>query len=250
MPTPKAPTSSLDAIRSLPVNSTRAVTRTAQIYELLRDAIYDGSLPPGEPLSEKAIADHLEVSRTPVREALRQLEFDGLARPGPSGALAVADYSPDELEQLGMMRIVLEGLAARSAATLRTQTEVAILEDLVDEFAEAVDKSDLWMMVSANRAFHETIADASRNTFLMRQLKALRLAIERMDQTTLVSTERQRETLEEHRAVLAAMAEQDAALAERLTREHFEKALKLRVRQSHARLRERRLAQRSDQTRS
>jgi DNA-binding GntR family transcriptional regulator len=149
-----------------------------------------------------------------------------------------------------MMRIVLEGLAARSGATLRTQTEVAILEELVDEFAEAVDKSDLWMMVSANRAFHETIADASRNTFLMRQLKALRLAIERMDQTTLVSAERQRETLDEHRAVLAAIAEQDAALAERLTREHFEKALKLRVRQSHARLRERRLAQRSDQTRS
>lgn len=245
MSSPKSPpTSPIDAIRALPAAGPEASTRTAQIYEVLQEAIFDGDLPPGLTLAEKTIAERLDVSRTPVREALRQLEFDGLVRTGPAGTLQVASYSPEELEQLGMMRAALEGLSARSAAMLRTMTELAVLGDLIDEFRQAVEAEDLWAMVASNRAFHETIAGASRNAFLTRQLTALRRMIERTDQTTLADKDRQQETLAEHAAILAAIAAQDADAAEQATRDHFEKALRRRVIQAHARLRAAQRAQR------
>lgn len=218
-------------------------TRTYQVTEALREAIFAGTLAPGDLLYEEAIAAQLAVSRTPVRDALKQLEMEGLARAAPNRGLIVADYSPEELEQLYMMREVLEGLASRLAASLRSETELAVLEGLVDEFAAALGRGNVRGLVAANQAFHESINSATRNAFLIRELTTLRRMIERLDTSTLVNEDRQRETLEEHRVIFAAITARDPEEAERATREHFRRAGKLRVLQAYSRQRAQRLAQ-------
>jgi DNA-binding GntR family transcriptional regulator len=233
---------SLDDVRLPP---SLVGTRATQVHETLRDAIFDGTIRAGEPLREEAIAVQLSVSRTPVREALRQLELEGLARSGPGGSIVVADYTPEELEQLCMIRETLQGLAAKIAAGARTATEVTLLDDLVVEFEEAVESGDQRRVVEANNAFHEAIEAASRNSFLSHQLTLLRRMIERLDTSTLLDPERQAETLAEHREISSAIAAGDGARAEQASRVHFQKAAALRVRQAHARQREQRAAARA-----
>ena len=203
-------------------------SRAQELYEVLSQAILDGTLQPNERLVEETIAEMASVSRTPVREALRKLEADGLVRVTHMG-IVVAGFSLEELSDLCAVRETLEGMASRLAATLRSDLTVSTLQHIMAQTREACQQGDVRRLVQLNHAFHDCIWEAARNRYLAQQLRLLRRLIERLQHSTLESPQRQKEMVDEHQAILDAIIRQDAEGAERETREHFRKAMAVRL---------------------
>lgn len=140
-------------------------------YGSLRRAILSGELEEGERLTETALAERLGISRTPVREALKQLVLEGLAdREGDHGGARVAGFAEDEVAQIFRIRMLLEGYAARRAAERRSDEDVAELHALADAMMARTPPrgaEDFEALSEANRRFHAAV---------MRAAKAQRLA--------------------------------------------------------------------------
>jgi DNA-binding GntR family transcriptional regulator len=147
---------------------------TIEAYRTIRRSIVDGVLKPGERLVEERLAQHLGVSRTPIREALAMLEVEGLVKSIPKKGTIVRTFTREEIRELYELRIVLEGYAARQAAESITREELDQMRKLYDEM-EAVIRSD-WrlddqvdrvrFLTSKNNQFHHVIMRASRNSRL------------------------------------------------------------------------------------
>ncbi len=191
------------------------------------EEIRSGELVPGARLRETELAERFGISRTPVREAIRQLESDGLVvhLPRQGAALRTLDYP--EVMELYEMRAVLEGTAARMAARAASAIELGELAALNNELAEVTDPRRSYEL---NRQFHLTLFDAAKNRFLIRAISGLQKTMMILGRTTLVSSERARAAVEEHWAILAALEARDGAAAEALMRQHIEAAHKVRVR--------------------
>lgn len=204
------------------------VSRSGVLYNLLREAILSGELGPGERLVEDAIAREAKVSRTPVREALHRLESDGLVQPSSQGMVVTA-HSEDELYDLCIARLGIEGLVARLAAGARTELDLANFEHIIEETRLATDLADVPRLVDLNHAFHEAIWRAGRNRYLASELRLLRGLIERLQPTTLSVRSRQLQAYREHVDLAHAVGRGDAASAESIARGHFETAMAIRV---------------------
>lgn len=206
-----------------------ASSRADFVYEALREDILNNKYRPGQRLSEEHIARQYEVSRTPVREALKRLHAEGLVEITPHRGAVVRDPSGEELAELCTVRDVLEGLAGRLAARSISKVELYTLEQLLADMRRAVDESRIDELVELNNQFHETIWIATRNRFLAQQLRQLRQIISRMQASTLTFPGRKEEAHQEHEALYRAIAAGDPDEAERLAQEHFRHAEAIRM---------------------
>ena len=206
-----------------------ASSRADLVYTVLRDDILNSRVRPGERLSEERIAHRLQVSRTPVREALKRLHAEGLVEITPHRGAVVRDPSGEELAELCTVRDVLEGLAARLAARSISRVELYTLEKLLADEARALAENRTADLVELNFQFHETIWVASRNRYLAHQLRQLRQFVQRLQESTLTVPGRKEEAYREHKALFEACAAGDPDEAERLAREHVRKAESVRL---------------------
>lgn len=204
--------------------------RTA--YERLLEEIASGQLPPGTRLREVELAGRLGISRTPVRDAIRQLEADGLVVHVPRAGATIRTLDYTEVMELYEMRAVLEGTAARLAARAASDVEIAELESLNEELAAA--EGDARRSYLLNKQFHRTLLDAARNRYLTRSVNSLEKTLLILGPSTLSETDRAREAVAEHAAVLEALRAHDGAGAEDLMRRHIEAAHRARLRQLRA----------------
>lgn len=204
-------------------------SRAQELYAWLRAAIERGELEPHERLVETAIADLASVSRTPVREALQRLEFDGLVREGDGGGLEVCGFSLDELADLCTVRATLEGLVTELAANTRSDLEIETLRRIVVAERNTLGGEEVDAQIELNHAFHDTVWRASRNRYLADELWRLRSLIERLQETTLRDPRRLGESIREHAAIVRALEVRDTEAAQRLGREHFERAMSARL---------------------
>jgi DNA-binding GntR family transcriptional regulator len=198
------------------------------LYDYLRQAILDGTLEVNERLVEGTIATAASVSRTPVREALGKLEVDGLVKSTPRGTV-VGVFSMDELSDLCSVRETLEGMASQVSATTMSEMEVLSLERVNHAYEEATRTADIRRLVELNHAFHEAIWQGSRNRYLADRLRTLRSQIERIQETTLAIPARREDAMREHAEILQAIREHDQERAERVTRQHFRRAMAMRL---------------------
>lgn len=196
-------------------------------YERIRQAILDGALKPGDPLVETTLAAWCEVSRTPVREALRRLEQDGLVDRTDRG-LVVRERSPEEILDIYVTRIALEATAARVAADRRTEHDLRLLRRLVERCAE-IPAGETEAMVDANNQFHQAVWRASHNKSLIDLLERLGMHVARYPGTTLAAPGRWDEARREHHRIAAAIDRRDAELAYELTMRHFSEARDIRL---------------------
>jgi len=207
----------------------QASSRAELVYITLRQDILNNTYRPGQRLSEEAIAQELNVSRTPVREALKRLHAEGFVEITPHRGAVVRDPSGEELAELCTVREVLEGLAARLAARSISLIEVYSLERLLAEMEAAMAEGRLVDLDALNFQFHETIWIASRNRYLAHQLRQLRQFVHRLQESTLTVQGRKEEAYREHKALFEACAAGDPDEAERLAREHVRKAESVRL---------------------
>ena len=150
--------------------------------QLIRDAIVSGQLKPGERLPEARLADELKISRTPIREALRQLQAEGLVDAPRNRGARVRVYSLDDLDDMYQLRALLEGFAARSAASRMTPAQLDELRDASERFDALSAESDIDALLKVNDRFHEIILVAAANPMLdgiLRQVTTIPRAVYR-----------------------------------------------------------------------
>lgn len=197
-------------------------------YERLCEEIRSGKLPPGSRLRETEIAERLAVSRTPVREAIRRLEADGLVDHLPRSGAVVRKLEYPELMELYEMRTVLEGTAARLAARAASPVELEELVAINDEMRAAAGRPEV--VIGLNRQFHKLLLDAARNRFLLRAMATVENTLLILGSSSMAKPDRAREAVDEHREVLDALLARDGAGAEAAMRRHMERAQFARLR--------------------
>lgn len=190
-----------------------------QIYDRLRAAILSGDLAPGAPIIEADIAATLGASRTPVREALRRLETEGMLEPRGNRGSVVRELHLDEVVCIFEIREALETLAARRASRRMDERDYAELERLVERMQKHVD--DPSEMERLDTAFHDYILAHADGHRLKRMLGDLRSDIQPWRVIALSTSVRRRATLDEHKAMLHAMRSQDEAAVARATARHI-----------------------------
>ena len=197
-------------------------------YALILDAIDQGTYRPGDRLVESELADRFHVSRTPVREALQRLETQALlTREGRS--LIVASLDHDQMAELYAVRTELEALAARLAAQHAAIEEIRVLERMAAE--DRVLVGDPRALAQANRRFHGQIHMASHNRYLVQQLGLVHRSMALMATTSLAAEGRGAAALDEHDAIVAAIAARDGDGAAEALRAHLSRAFEVRLRE-------------------
>ena len=197
------------------------------VLDQIREAIGEGRLRPGDRLREAEIAAWLGVSRTPVREALKRLQADGLVQSTPWAGMTVTSLDRGQVIELYVMRVELEGLAARLAAEYASDVEIAALRDHLDKAEAALD--DAAESARLNRGFHAAIYAASHNRYLVQTLAGLSTTLALLPDTTYAVPERPAAALAEHRAIVAAIWANDGAEAEAAARHHMRGARRARL---------------------
>jgi len=204
---------------------TRRVARPAPlrqaVYDTLAEMIASGSLKPGQHLVESELADHLGVSRQPIREALQRLAVDGWVELRPAYGAYVHVPTPEEVAQLLGVRSVLEAYSAREAAQHATGDSLARLRQLYDAGVGALAADDESAIVAANVDLHAYIVQMSGN----RVLAELIAQVERRVRWyyTPIARPRGKDAWHEHNDLIAAIAAGDSDRAERLMRAHTER---------------------------
>jgi DNA-binding GntR family transcriptional regulator len=202
------------------------------VYGVVRDDISSGRLRPGDRLRETEIADRMGVSRTPVREALKRLESDGLVSFGQPRGLTVTELTHGQILDLYAMREVLEGAAARFAAERASPLEIATLKQILEQHKSATAPAEV---AAANRQLHHAIVSAAHNIFLQRVMNVLSDALALLGTTTYSVPGRIASGWKENAEIVDCIARGDADAAEKAAQAHIRAAGAIRIGMTRAR---------------
>jgi DNA-binding GntR family transcriptional regulator len=195
-----------------------------KVFNQLRTNILNGTYKPGDSLIELRLSEELGVSRTPIREALRQLELEGLVQAIPNKGAVVKGITEQDVEDIFTIRTMIEGLAARWAAEKITPEEITELKEAL-EFEEFYTvKNDTDHLMRYDSRFHEIIFRASKSRPLMHMLSTFHDYIQSARVFSFKIPGRPQKSLSEHRAIFEAISNKDAATAEALTIQHIRNA--------------------------
>ena len=193
------------------------------VFQTLRQAILSGKLQPGERLMEIHLANQLGVSRTPVREAIRKLELEGLVMTIPRRGAVVADITKSDLEDVLEVRSALEELAVTKACLTITAEQLEQLREAAELFVTCTRKNDLIASAQADAAFHEIISKATGNRRLIQILNNLREQIYRYRLENLKDKSSYPDLIRQHQMICDALEERSVEKACTAVRLHIEK---------------------------
>lgn len=202
------------------------------VADKLRNAILERRFRPGEWLRQERLAQELNVSQMPVREALKELAVEGLIEHVPYRGARVVDISQTDVEDIYIMRAFLESRAAGFAASRITAEELAEVKQAQAEIEKNSAPEDILKYRELNRRFHELIYTASRRPYLIRTLKTLWATFPTMLMGNYPRTASQplvgRDEIDpqEHNAIIAALEQRDARTAQKVVKEHIESVLR------------------------
>ena len=208
--------------------SLRHGSRSEHVYRKLRQAIEQGEWAPGQRVMEVEVAAWLNLSRTPVRDAIRRLEREGLLQHEPHNGLIVARLDRQAVMELYVMREALEGMAARLCARHASDIEVQSLLDLVERERNLGGDAD--GVARHNRRFHEAIHRGAHNRYLEKSLAAVNDSMWLLGKPLMLLPERAQTAVREHAELAAAIARRDPDGAESAARAHVRAAQRERLR--------------------
>jgi len=203
------------------------LSRAELAYKRLRHGIRVGEFRPGQRLREAELATQLNVSRTPIREAIRRLASDGLIEVAPSRGVMIIRLDKQQVRELYGLRETLEGAAARMAAQHASPAEITSMRELL-EAGKTVE--ELSQIARLNRLFHQAIQDAAHNRYLAQALVQLSDSLALLPGTTYEVQGRSEAAYDEHTAIVNAIESRQAEKAESLARHHIAMAGQARIR--------------------
>lgn len=192
-----------------------------RVFSAIREAILDGSYQPGDILRESSIASELGVSRTPVREAIRQLELEGLVKSIPNKETFVAGITDEDVEDIYLIRSRLEGLAARKAAVKITEEELRQMEEILALTAFYVEKNEFNQLKELDHKFHDILYNATQSKTLNHMLSDFHQYVQKTRKASISTPGRARDSWKEHESIYLALKERDGAKAEQLIEQHI-----------------------------
>jgi DNA-binding GntR family transcriptional regulator len=190
----------------------------------LRKAIISGEYKPHEHLKEISLCKQFQVSRTPVREALRQLEKEGLLETVPYAGARVVKFSKIDVSNIYDMIITIEGAASRHACPLITETQIAKLEEYQFMLEKTTVDRNYDLAFEINHNFHKLIAECTQNPYLIKIWQDFRSMVNLFGRFTLsdMVPNQLKATSEEHPRIIEALKNRNPAMAEFVAREHME----------------------------
>lgn len=191
-----------------------------KVFNAIRQSILDGKYKEGDVIRETVIANELNVSRTPVREAIRQLELEGLVNSIPNKETVVAGVSKEDVQDIFMIRNTLEGLAARRAAERITQTELAEMEEVLALTEFYINKNDIDHINELDHKFHDIIYNATKSRILKHMLSDFHSYVQKTRKESIATPGRAKRLLKEHTDIYNAIKDRDADKVEKLINEH------------------------------
>ena len=192
-----------------------------RVFHKLRDDILSGKYQEHEELKEVAIGEELGVSRTPVREAFRQLELEGLIQIIPNKGAYVTGITEKDVRDIYMIRSLLEGLCARWTTEHITKEQLEEMEENVYLAKFHAEKGHLEQLAELDNRFHDIMYEACNSKMLEHQLRDFHEYVLRVRKRTLNSANRGPKSNEEHEQILEAIKAGDADLAEKLANQHM-----------------------------
>lgn len=196
----------------------RHQTLREKILETIREAILKGNLKPGEKVAEPELAERFGISRTPIREAFRQLESEGYLTVIPRKGAVVAALSERDVEEFYAIKSILEGYAAELASTRLTEKELEKLEAINEKLRQLAADGDVKSFFRVHNEFHDTFIKAADNSKLFELIQQLGLKFNRLRMASLSVTGRMDFSVEEHDKLIEAFRRRDGRAAEELVK--------------------------------
>lgn len=199
-------------------------TLRQQVVERIREAIETGQFPPGARLIERDLCERMGVSRTSIREALRDLEAAGLIVTQPNKGPIVPIVTPEMAKAIYQVRTVLEGLAARLFARHATAGQIAALKDSVDRLAAVYENYTASGFLSVKAEFYRILLEGAGNPVAAEMLQAIHTRVSQLRATSLANPSRAQASLAEIREFVAALAARNEEAAWHLCTHHIQNA--------------------------
>jgi DNA-binding GntR family transcriptional regulator len=190
-------------------------TLREKILETIREAILKGSLKAGEKVAEPELAERFGISRTPIREAFRQLESEGYLTVIPRKGAVVTSLSERDVEEFYAIKSILEGYAARIAASRLSEREIERLEAINDRLEQLAREGDVKTFFRVHNEFHELFIKASGNNKLLDLIGQLMMKFNRLRMASLSLPGRMEISVQEHRKIIDAFRAHDGEAADR-----------------------------------
>jgi len=197
-------------------------TLREKILENIRDAIISGSLKAGCKVSEPELAERFGISRTPIREAFRQLESEGYLTVIPRRGAVVSEFNLKEVEDFYAIKSILEGYAARRACERLTDKELEHLQSINTRLSELADDNDVKAFFKLHDEFHAIFINASDNEKLKEMIYSLITRFQRLRHMSLSLPGRMKVSVQEHEKILDAFRRKDADTAANLVQKNAE----------------------------
>lgn len=197
-------------------------TLRERILETIRDAIITGSMKPGEKVAEPELAERFGISRTPIREAFRQLESEGYLKVIPRKGAVVAAFTQKDVEEFYAIKSILEGYAARKACERLTEKEIEKLEHINDKLRHLAGDGDVKHFFKVHNDFHDLFLHSAGNDKLYELISSLVGKFQRLRLASLSLPGRMGMSVEEHDKIIEAFCRRDPDEAERLVRKNAE----------------------------
>ena len=195
------------------------------VYEELRSLILTGKIKPGTRMMEIELAEDMGVSRTPIREAIRKLEKEGLVVIEPRKGAYASEVSVKDMEDILEVRANLEGLAAYLAAERMTDAEKTALDEIKEKFQQAVDEGNMAEMMSNDTKFHHMIVESSRNNHLIHMVEQLQELVLRFRYIYYKDFKRAEDMLPEHKRIFEEIVNGNGANARFEAFNHIDKLM-------------------------
>lgn len=194
-----------------------------RVFEKLREDILSGVYKDQDELREITIGEELGVSRTPVREALRQLELEGLVKIIPNKGAYVTGITQKDVRDIYKIRSILEGMCARWATENITSEQIEELEEIVllSEFHLKKERDKAKQVSVLDGRFHKVLYEASNSRIMEHTLSDFHKYVKMARMISVGSKERAEKSIEEHKNILEAIKNKDADLAQQLANQHI-----------------------------
>ena len=198
------------------------LTLREKILEHIRDAIISGALKAGTRVSEPELAERYGISRTPIREAFRQLESEGYLTVIPRRGAVVSEFSQKDIEDFYAIKSILEGYAARQACSRLTDKELGRMQANNCRLTELATLKDIKTFVRVHNDFHETFIKAADNEKLRELITSVVTRFQRLRLMSLSLPGRMEIVIQEHAKIIEAFCRKDAEAAEMLVQKNAE----------------------------
>lgn len=195
------------------------------VFNYLRNNILSRSYEPSMRLIETEIAKQLGISRTPIREAFRKLELEGLVKYIPKKGVVVTDIREQDMKEIFEVRMVLEGLIAKLAAERTTPEEMEKMNVIMENMERAYKNKDTTALERIHREYNIIFSEASKNKRLCDMVKPLQEYISKSRQQALLNEKRIKDIFVEHKNIVDAIKNRDEKMAEKYAREHVRNSM-------------------------